>query len=83
MPEYIGRFKEFEGKGVKGVYVLSVNDIFVMKAWKKDLVAKAEGGDSQVVFGESKSESPVSPGFSSYSLLPPAFSLPFLSSSYH
>lgn len=53
VPEYIGRFKEFEQKGVKGVYVLSVNDIFVMKAWKKDLVAKAEGGDSQVVFGES------------------------------
>lgn len=53
VPEYIGRFKEFEQKGVKGVYVVSVNDIFVMKAWKKDLVAKAEGGDSQVVFGES------------------------------
>ena len=50
VPEYIGRFKEFEAKGVKGVYVVSVNDIFVMKAWKKDLVAKAEGGDSQVVF---------------------------------
>ena len=57
VPEYIGRFKEFEQKGVKGVYVVSVNDIFVMKAWKKDLVAKAEGGDSQVVFGESPESS--------------------------
>lgn len=50
VPEYISRYSEFTSKGVKDIYVLSVNDIFVMKAWKKDLVSKAEGDDTKIVF---------------------------------
>ena len=54
VPEYISRYAEFTSKGVKDIYVLSVNDIFVMKAWKKDLVSKAEGDDTKIIFGTSR-----------------------------
>lgn len=40
VPGYIALEEKFKQKGVDGIYVVSVNDQFVMNAWKKDL-----GGD--------------------------------------
>jgi len=37
VPEYIEKYSEFQGKGISGIYVVSVNDAFVMKAWKDNL----------------------------------------------
>ncbi|EKM77250.1 hypothetical protein AGABI1DRAFT_122245 [Agaricus bisporus var. burnettii JB137-S8] len=37
IPDYIRKFDEFQAKGVKNIYVVSVNDVFVMKAWKENL----------------------------------------------
>lgn len=31
IPDYIRKFDEFQAKGVKNIYVVSVNDVFVMK----------------------------------------------------
>ncbi|CCX05998.1 Redoxin [Pyronema domesticum] len=47
IPEYIARYQEFADKGVAGIYVIAVNDIFCVKAWKEAL---AGGKDSQVHF---------------------------------
>ncbi|KAF8530198.1 Redoxin [Hysterangium stoloniferum] len=35
--EYIYSFKDFQDKNVHGIHVVSVNDVFVMKAWKDSL----------------------------------------------
>lgn len=51
-PSFIAKDEELSAKGVKTVYILSVNDIFAMKAWKKDLVSKAGIDSSKVEFGE-------------------------------
>ncbi|KAH9848201.1 Redoxin-domain-containing protein [Lenzites betulinus] len=37
IPAYIKNFDQFKAKGVDGVYVVGVNDVFVMKAWKEQL----------------------------------------------
>ncbi|EKC99668.1 hypothetical protein A1Q2_06087 [Trichosporon asahii var. asahii CBS 8904] len=37
VPGYIALADKFKQKGVDGIYVVSVNDQFVMNAWKKDL----------------------------------------------
>jgi len=37
VPGYIEDAEKFAGKGVQGIYVVAVNDAFVMQAWKKDL----------------------------------------------
>ncbi|KAH9946572.1 Redoxin [Amylocystis lapponica] len=37
VPGYINAFEQFKAKGVKNVYVVAVNDVFVMKAWKEKL----------------------------------------------
>jgi len=37
VPEYIKKYDEFVAKGVKGIYVVAVNDIFAMNAWKSKL----------------------------------------------
>lgn len=34
VPGYIELFQEFKGKGVNEIYVVSVNDLFVVNAWK-------------------------------------------------
>ncbi|KAF8581186.1 Redoxin [Ramaria rubella] len=41
VPAYISDYEKFTAKGVKGIYVVSVNDAFVTKAWKEKL---ASGG---------------------------------------
>jgi len=41
VPEYIKNYDEFKARGVEGIYVVSVNDIYVVKAWKESL---ASGG---------------------------------------
>ncbi|GJJ10661.1 hypothetical protein Clacol_004888 [Clathrus columnatus] len=37
IPEYVKKYSEFQNKGIKGIYVVAVNDVFVMKAWKENI----------------------------------------------
>ncbi|KII84722.1 hypothetical protein PLICRDRAFT_146181 [Plicaturopsis crispa FD-325 SS-3] len=37
VPAYIEDYQKFKAKGVKDIYVVAVNDAFVMKAWKAKL----------------------------------------------
>ncbi|KAL7268713.1 Peroxisomal membrane associated protein 20 [Rhizina undulata] len=37
VPGYIANADKFAEKGVKGIYIVAVNDIFVVNAWKKSL----------------------------------------------
>ncbi|THG93865.1 hypothetical protein EW145_g8263 [Phellinidium pouzarii] len=46
-PGYIEHAEDFATKGVSGVYIVSVNDAFVTKAWKENL---AGGKPTQVHF---------------------------------
>ncbi|EKM51285.1 uncharacterized protein PHACADRAFT_102917 [Phanerochaete carnosa HHB-10118-sp] len=34
IPGYVELYEKFKEKGVKDIYVVAVNDVFVMKAWK-------------------------------------------------
>ncbi|KAA8893311.1 Redoxin [Sphaerosporella brunnea] len=45
VPGYIANYPQFAAKGVKDIYVIAVNDVFVTKAWKESL-----GKDSPVHF---------------------------------
>jgi len=45
LPAYIADYRKFTSAGITGIYVISVNDAFVMNAWKEQL-----GKDSQVHF---------------------------------
>ena len=50
VPGYVERFDELKAKGVSGVYVVAVNDMFVMNGWKAKF---QEGGKSvPVQFGK-------------------------------
>ncbi|EMD35799.1 hypothetical protein CERSUDRAFT_26200, partial [Gelatoporia subvermispora B] len=37
VPGYIAAFERFREKGVQNIYVVAVNDVFCMKAWKEQL----------------------------------------------
>ncbi|KZT20714.1 Redoxin-domain-containing protein [Neolentinus lepideus HHB14362 ss-1] len=37
VPGYIQKYDEFQAKGVNEIYIVAVNDAFVMKAWKDEL----------------------------------------------
>ncbi|KAJ3528703.1 hypothetical protein NMY22_g5730 [Coprinellus aureogranulatus] len=37
IPGYIDNYKQFKEKGINNIYVVSVNDAFVTKAWKEKL----------------------------------------------
>ncbi|KAI0819695.1 Redoxin [Trametes gibbosa] len=37
IPGYIKTFEQFKARGVDTIYVVGVNDVFVMKAWKEQL----------------------------------------------
>ncbi|TFK24492.1 Redoxin [Coprinopsis marcescibilis] len=41
VPGYVENFDKFKAKGVENIYIISVNDAFVTKSWKKHL-----GGDN-------------------------------------
>ena len=51
VPGFVERFDEFKAKGVHGIYIVAVNDMFVVKAWKEKL-QKDDGKDLPVQFGE-------------------------------
>lgn len=36
-PGYIEKYDEFKAKGINEIYIISVNDVFVTKAWKEKL----------------------------------------------
>lgn len=41
VPGYVSNSEKFAAKGVKGIYIVAVNDAFVVQAWKEKLgVAK-------------------------------------------
>ncbi|CAO1625570.1 unnamed protein product [Parajaminaea phylloscopi] len=42
VPGYIQNAENFTQKGVKGIYVVTVNDLFVVQAWKEKLGAKGD-----------------------------------------
>ncbi|WRT63896.1 uncharacterized protein IL334_000822 [Kwoniella shivajii] len=46
VPGYLDQYSTFQSKGVKDIYVVSVNDMFVMNAWKE----KLSGGKDVVKF---------------------------------
>ncbi|KAJ3480351.1 hypothetical protein NLI96_g8408 [Meripilus lineatus] len=37
VPGYIKKYQEFTERGIKDIYIVGVNDVFVMKAWKEQL----------------------------------------------
>ncbi|KAI0665483.1 Redoxin [Trametes maxima] len=37
VPGYIKAYDQFKAKGVSNIYIVGVNDVFVMKAWKQQL----------------------------------------------
>lgn len=37
IPGYIQAYDQFKAKGVNDVFVVAVNDVFVLKAWKAQL----------------------------------------------
>ncbi|KAF8326681.1 Redoxin-domain-containing protein [Cantharellus anzutake] len=41
-PGYIENYEKFTAKGIQGIYVISVNDAFVTKAWKAKLSGDKE-----------------------------------------
>jgi len=45
VPGYIDNYSALKAKGVQGVYVVSVNDMFVMNAWK-DKISKDASSES-------------------------------------
>jgi len=50
VPGYIERIADFKAKGVKDIYIVAVNDIFVVNAWKAK-IAGEEGKEVSVKFG--------------------------------
>lgn len=44
-PGYVEQAQKFADKGVQGIYIIAVNDVFVTQAWKEKLNAK----DSKLV----------------------------------
>lgn len=50
VPGFLADADKFSAKGVNAIYVVAVNDLFVMNAWKKNM-----GAPEQVKFGESLS----------------------------
>ncbi|KAG2751338.1 Redoxin [Suillus brevipes Sb2] len=43
VPQYIADYEKFKAKGVKNIYVVAVNDAFVVKAWKEKLAPQGTG----------------------------------------
>ncbi|KAF9650380.1 Redoxin [Thelephora ganbajun] len=37
IPGYISTYEQFKEKGINNVYVVAVNDVFVLKAWKTQM----------------------------------------------
>ncbi|KAF8840445.1 Redoxin [Paxillus ammoniavirescens] len=43
VPQYIADYDKYKEKGVNDIYVVAVNDAFVMKAWKEKLAPQGTG----------------------------------------
>lgn len=56
VPSYITSYSDFKAKGVNNVYVVAVNDIFVVNAWKDKMLGELGSGKREgVKFGKSNS----------------------------
>ncbi|KAK1218430.1 hypothetical protein PQX77_018894 [Marasmius sp. AFHP31] len=53
VPKYIDSAAEFKAKGVSNVYVVAVNDVFALKAWKEQL---APGGTDVKFYADDKGQ---------------------------
>jgi peroxiredoxin len=54
IPSYIDRYDDFKAKGVSEIYVVAVNDVFVVNAWKKQMLKEAnKEWPTSVKFGKS------------------------------
>ncbi|KXN85163.1 Putative peroxiredoxin pmp20 [Leucoagaricus sp. SymC.cos] len=40
IPGFIEAYDDFKARGIHNIYVVSVNDVFVMKAWKENLAPR-------------------------------------------
>lgn len=51
VPGYIQKYDEYKSKGVNEVYIIAVNDMFVMQAWRKKLLSEngKEGQETSTV----------------------------------
>ncbi|KAI5850858.1 Redoxin [Tricharina praecox] len=56
VPGYISNASAFKAKGVTGIYVVAVNDVFVVEAWKKSLLAGKESDDCVHFLADSTGE---------------------------
>ncbi|KIO03170.1 hypothetical protein M404DRAFT_146468 [Pisolithus tinctorius Marx 270] len=43
VPSYVSDYDKFKAKGVKDIFVVAINDVFVMKAWKEKLAPQGTG----------------------------------------
>lgn len=54
VPPYITSFSDFKAKGINNVYVVAVNDIFVVNAWKDKMIGEFSSKEGEgVKFGKS------------------------------
>ncbi|KAE8539142.1 hypothetical protein D1P53_004231 [Cryptococcus gattii VGV] len=49
VPSYITSYSDFKAKGVNNVYVVAVNDIFVVNAWKDKMLGELGSGKGEGV----------------------------------
>ncbi|KAG6875991.1 hypothetical protein C0992_001523 [Termitomyces sp. T32_za158] len=57
VPGYLEAYNDFKAKGINEIYVLSVNDVFVTKAWKENLAPNGSSvhfiADDTAAFSQS------------------------------
>ena len=44
VPSYVEQYEAFKAKGVTDIYVVAVNDMFVVNAWKEKLLGEGKQG---------------------------------------
>jgi len=50
VPGYQEQYSAFKSKGVQDIYIVSVNDMFVMNAWKEKLGKDVTGGAQEIKY---------------------------------
>ncbi|KAI6103805.1 Redoxin-domain-containing protein [Pisolithus croceorrhizus] len=43
VPSYVADYDKFKAKGIKDIFVVSINDVYVTKAWKEQLAPQGTG----------------------------------------
>ncbi|CAA20911.1 Thioredoxin peroxidase [Schizosaccharomyces pombe] len=71
VPGYIANEKQFAAKGISGIYVVAVNDVFVTKAWKKSFDGGEQSGVHFVADWNGEFTKAFDAGFDASGLLGP------------